>query len=452
MDGQGGGGTALRKPQTVYSPTKHTYLFEQDVIVTLKDMRKEANQLKAEVTVSTGNDPKYYATVNLNSGTTRKSLGKDLAGLYDMANADEWTKALMQIALESTKKFDNRNDDPMKLAAEEMDYGSEVSLLEPLVPMDGMTMHFGNGSAGKSLFVLAQLVTIASGYPVLGVSPAETGNVLLCDWEDSSQTHLERLVAICAGANIPQESLIDTFIYQRMRSSLKESLAGIQELIHKENIKCLAIDSIAMAAGGDPSDASLMIDTMTKAAGLGVPTIMIAHIPKSEIDDEPLGPMGSQYQYNSARSLFRLNKKQELDLDESRVYVTNTKMNRGRLRSRMAWDVEFVNDDKEHMRSVTYTRALANDYEEDMKKPANQMSVKDFLIQTFDENPTSAYSVARLKDLIKEDLGKEIKENSLRNTLSRGKNEGLFYVYKTDDNGTNWWQLAEAAPDAHLLL
>jgi len=446
VDCHGRGGTPLRKPQVVYSPTKHTYLFEQDVVVTLNDVRKQANELKAEVTVSTGNKPEYYATVNLNSGTTRKSLGKDLAGIYDMAGADEWTKALMQIALESTKKFNNRNDDPMKLAAEQMDYGREVSLLEPLVPMDGMTMHFGNGSAGKSLFVLAQLVTIASGHPVLGVTPAETGNVLLCDWEDSSQTHLERLVAICEGANVPQESLVDTFIYQRMRSSLKESLAGIQELIHKENIKCLAIDSIAMAAGGDPSDASLMIDTMTKAAGLGVPTIMIAHIPKSEIDDEPLGPMGSQYQYNSARSLFRLNKKQELDLDESRVYVTNTKMNRGRLRSRMAWDVEFVNDENEHMRSVTYTRALATDYEDEMKKPANQMSVKDFLIQEFEESPHTSLSVKQIQGLLVRERGTSPKENSIRNTLSRGRAEGLFTVVSTGEDGVQYWQGSEAAP------
>jgi len=450
VDYQGGGGAVLKTPRTSFLPHLHTYSFEDGITVQLGKFEDRRDGLTAEATFLCDGTLIQFGKLNLSSAAARKTQAKTLAESHPAVKLADWTDALLNITYTSTEQWRTGTEPVVDLATVEMDYEREVSLLEPLIPLDGIVVDFGDGSAGKSLFVLAQLATIASGKPILGMSPTETGNVLLCDWEDSPATHHERLAAVCAGANItiPEGS----FLYQRMDRSLIDSLSRLQKDIKEHDIKCIAIDSLGMACGGDPSDAQLIIQSMVAAQQLGIPTIMIHHISAEMKGKESERPYGSIYVRNAARMLFRLDKKQELDLDESKVYVTNTKANRGRLRSRMAWDVEFVNDDKEHMQSVTYTRALANDYEEEMKKPANQMSVKDFLIQTFDENPTSAYSVARLKDLIKEDLGKEIKENSLRNTLSRGKNEGLFYIYKTDDNGTNWWQLAEAAPDAHPLL
>ena len=112
----------------------------------------------------------------------------------------------------------------------------------------------------------------------------------------------------------------------------------------------------------------------------------------------------------------------------------------------MAWDVEFENDDKEHMLSVTYTRSLASDYENEMKKPTNTTSVKDFLIQEFEESPHTSLSVKQIQGLLVRERGTSPKENSIRNTLSRGRAEGLFTVVSTGEDGVQYWQGSEAAP------
>ena len=434
----------MKPPRTNFLPHLHTYTFEDGITVQLGKFEDRRDGLTAEATFSCNGTLIQFGKLNLSSAAARKTQAKTLAESHPEIKLPDWSDALLNITYTSTEQWRTGTEPVVDLATIEMDYEREVSLLEPLIPLDGIVVDFGDGSAGKSLFVLAQLATIASGQPILGVTPSETGNVLLCDWEDSPATHHERLAAVCAGAKvaIPEGS----FLYQRMDRPLIDSLPRLQKDIKEHDIKCIAIDSLGMACGGDPSDAQLIIQSMVAAQQLSIPTIMIHHISAEMKGKESERPYGSIYVRNAARMLFRLDKKQEMDLDESKVYVTNTKANRGRLRSRMAWDVEFENDDKEHMLSVTYTRSLASDYENEMKKPTNTTSVKDFLIQEFEESPHTSLSVKQIQGLLVRERGTSPKENSIRNTLSRGRAEGLFTVVRTGEDGVQYWQGSEAAP------
>jgi len=311
-----------------------------------------------------------------------------------------------------------------------------------------------HNSAGKSMFVLALLLTICTGHPFLGVAPTRIGPVIYFDWEDSAQTIKERAQALCDAAGV---TLPATFMYREMDRPVGAGEERIRREVEEHSVICAAFDSMGMMLGGDPSDPVLVIPAVNVMKRIGSAAIGIHHLSaeaakSTDLKDKQKG-YGSVYVRNGARSQFFIDRFQEEESDEGYIYAFQTKVNRGKKSKPLAWHISYENDAQGYLRGLTYTARSASDYRDRLKQnqPTESMTVMD-AVRTFLARRTAAgtalYPVETIRAGVVEMRGQEVSEQVVINKLNEGKKNGEFVNFPAkDDPRKRVWAAASARED-----
>lgn len=214
--------------------------------------------------------------------------------------------------------------------------------LSPLVISNAVTIWYGDGSAAKSMMAMIACALVAYNLTHAGLVPGEQGKALYLDWEDDAETHAERLRAICEGLHLDPAVATGLILYQRMTTSLHEAVRDVRKRVVQNGVRLVIVDSVGMAGGDDPNEASTIIKCLSAARQLGCSVIAIHHLPKDTKDKTK--PIGSVYAANEARATWLFEKTQEDGSDELRLALTNFKSNRSQLHPRQAFGLKFVTD------------------------------------------------------------------------------------------------------------
>lgn len=440
-------------------PTKERFVTDlhvydwPDAQVQLSGFKRGSESFSALVTVvDTNENLTEIETVNLLAGRTRSSLAKSLAS--SGAGAEEWASRLKYVAYTSLQEWAEGSSSLVSLPDVEVDYSQPKLLLPPFVPDSGVVVQYGDGSAGKSMFVLAQLLTIATGHPFLGVSPTRLGAVIYFDWEDSAQTIKERAQALCDAAGVPVPS---TFLYREMDRPVAAGEERIRREVEEHSVICAAFDSMGMMLGGDPSDPVLVIPAVNvmkriQCAAIGIHHLSAEAAKSTDLRDKQKG-YGSVYVRNGARSQFFIDRFQEEESDEGYIYAFQTKVNRGKKSKPLAWHISYENDAQGYLRGLTYTSKSADDYFSRLKQnqPPQSMTVVE-AIRAFLTRRTSSgtalYPVDTIRTGIIEMRGQEVSEQVVVNKLNDGKKAGEYVNFPDPENPRRrLWALASNRED-----
>jgi len=405
---------------TRFLPDLHAYKWDDGIAVKLQKFEDRREGLIAEATYTLNGRMLDFGKLNLSSPSTRKSQSKSLADISSI-DGNEWLNRLKVAAYSSVNEWRNGGEPLIDLGSHAVDYEKAAFMLEPMVSQDGISILYGDGSAGKSLFSLALMLSVCTGEPLLGVKPARTGRCAYYDWEDTADNHSERLQALVKGNGIDYPD--NGILYRNPDRPIRQVIERIQSEVADNDIELVCIDSMGMAAGGDPSDPSLIIEAMNSCKSLGVPVIVIHHLSAESASSTNLQlkskPYGSVYARNAARNLWLIEKKQDEDSEESLLYLTHTKANHGPLRARLAFDVRFDNGDNHRLMGARYEQVSATNYAEDVKhnredKIPVREAIEEVLWRCGTEGQPYSMSVGKIAEIMKEE---GIREGTTKNQI-----------------------------------
>jgi hypothetical protein len=166
---------------------------------------------------------------------------------------------------------------------------------------------FGDGGATKSLLALYLAGCLAKdGY-----------RVAFFDWELDAADHRERYATLF-GQVMPA-----TVYYTRCSRPLVHEADRLKRIVRDQGIDFAVYDSIGFACASKPEDAEAALGYMRAVRSIGVGSLHIAHVNKSETGDRQ--PFGSAFWHNSARATWFLKATDQTDTHT--VGVFNRKHN-----------------------------------------------------------------------------------------------------------------------------
>ena len=339
---------------------------------------------------------------------------------------DVWEARLDHVVHKAWERYQEGESKLIRVADVKLDYEQPPYLLPPLVGDRGVTIEYGDGSVGKSMVVAAQLLTIATGVPVLGLKPRRVGAVGYFDWEDNVQTIRERIEAMCAGLEIP---VPDNIYYREVDRPIVSSENRIRREIEEFEIIAAAFDSMGMMLNGDPSDVALVIPAVNVMKRTGIACIGLHHLSAQQAASSDLKdkqkPYGSIYARTGARKQWLIERFQDEGASEGTIYMFNTKVNRGPKTKPLSWTVEYENGANDYLARLRYSPRSADDYFDRVRAeaPADRLTIPDLTLLTL-ERMGSWYTVAGLHARMEQD-GKECGEQSVRNALNALVKKGL---------------------------
>lgn len=359
-------------PETLFLPERFAFRYSDGVEFQMERFEDGRDGLKVELTVLhvNGATPTLIDFGKWNTGapTTRKQLAKTFHEKHPRVSEQDFAARLQEIAFLAVQEWRNGGEPFVDLATIVVDRTKPAMLLPPLIPAAGTVLDYGNGEAGKSLFVMAQALTVATGCPFLGLAPRDIGRVLYLDWEDNGQQQRERMDALCAGLNVPVPE--DSIIFRRMDRSIFDSEDRIKNAAAEYEVALIIADSIGMAIGTDPSDVDAVVKALNVLARTGKPAIGIHHLSAEQAYGKASKdkPYGSIY----ARNMARLQWLVERDVEEGgALFLTNTKSNGGPRAPRMAFEAAIEFDGLGHMTTARYTAIDAAGYRESVGEETN---------------------------------------------------------------------------------
>ena len=283
---------------------------------------RRTGETHAEVTVDYADpaDPltQYRTRLNLTSLRSRSDFAKQLASRSSLGM--DWLKMIDQAV--QWVMAQHRNGEPAVLLpdAEEPD-DSAVSPLPPILAADGATILFGDGGASKSWIALAIAASLHGGYDVIpGIQPTRTLRTGFLDWEWSAHVHKRRLRRLL-GEDMPG------IVYVPCRLSLKEERDRLRRIIRQHRLEFLVIDSVALAAGGEPESAEVAVQFFATLRELDTPSLLIAHVTNAAAKGQADRPFGSAFWHNSARSTWYVKRAEEAVGDSLTVGMYHRKAN-----------------------------------------------------------------------------------------------------------------------------
>lgn len=193
-------------------------------------------------------------------------------------------------------------------------------LIDPLLPMEAVTILVGDGGVGKSACALA----LASAWLYQQTSPL-TARPLperpvwhYYDWEGILDSVFDwRCRTIENGyrrAMIVPEShplmLSQRGVFYQVKVSLFEFVENLYSFVQTDSPQLVVIDSLSAAVSGSLNDEKIARDVMqmlTELARIGCAVLVIAHVAKEEARTKnKVGPFGSRMYYNMARQVLEL--------------------------------------------------------------------------------------------------------------------------------------------------
>ena len=444
----------------------HSYDFPDGITITFEKLREEKTGLTAKGIYYFVRSPDDFdvldsGNINFDASPTRKTQAKTLFGKYSSISLDEWHNRLLTVQRESEKYFYNGGVDVFDLSTVEPDLDSNPALLAPFIAKSGITLIYADSSAGKSMFVLAAALSVATGIQFLEKPPEEQGNVLYLDYEDTKETLAERSSALLAGQQL-YEFPADKFFYASMEKSLANQEIFIRKLVRDHDIKLVIIDSLSLAAG-DPTEVTNVHNVITACRRLKRPVVLIHHISNEavkEVKARNKRPYGSTFSRAWARKLWLIEK--ESTLTGPIIRLTNTKVNNGIEDLDRVFTLDIINNTHSHMISARYAPASLLDFaearnqteaERESAMSAKTESVNDMAtvreeIDSFLKRTGEPKTCKQITDDLNEWRGKDeiLSEEAVRVEVKRGEGKNMFEVKHTEQvngNTLKFWGIKE---------
>ncbi len=234
--------------------------------------------------------------INLAAARTRNALARDLA--EDRPDVP-WKAELDRMYTELEDKL--LSGEP-RLILRSDEYPDPVTyLLPPLLPEGEPTIIYGDGATGKSMFamLIALLVSAGIEHPRLRFEAPEQRNVLYLDWERKPPEARRRFYRLSRGLGLQTPA---TLFYRKCIIRLVDDVEAISEIIQRDQIGLLVVDSLLPAAGvGDGRDpAGPAASLFEGLRQLDTTALVIAHRGK----DRERGIYGSIFYRNLASSVW----------------------------------------------------------------------------------------------------------------------------------------------------
>ena len=313
-------------PATTYTEDRHRYIWGDVTPTELTfDRFDEAGngELWAFVEIHSELPPNpglIHGPSRLNL-TSERSVTMLVNKLTKRVPGFDWDGGLTKACNLTIRKW--RDGSPLELLDPTAD-PARTWLLEPFVEADGATVLFAPGGTGKGYFALALALSVATGAPLLGVTPAYTGPVAYLDWEASKQETDRRISRLCRPLGIKNPAIY----YRREQAALSTTAHTLALRLAEKSVVLAIVDSKGMAAVGSPESAESSIDLLRAVRRLRVPVLVIDHVSKAVLKgDDPDMAYGSVYTTNGARLAWSA--RASYKPGEMSLRLTNTKANNG---------------------------------------------------------------------------------------------------------------------------
>lgn len=330
-----GGFTDRRPASTFIARGEGCYRLEvQELGLTLDvdRLRRERNELIGELTVCldwagavTVDGTLSSADFNLSSARARQDRAKLLQQRSRSKPEDVDWQALLETLCLRVIAADRAGQPAVLLRDLPRPSADETFTVEgfPVLRRHPM-MVFGDGGTAKSLLALY----------VAGRLVERGWSVLYADWELSGEDHRERLERLF-GADMPAVH------YARCARPLAHEADRLGRLVRQHRVDYVVADSVAFACDGPPEAAEVAGRYFMALRSLGVGSLNIAHVNKSDQGDQK--PFGSTFWHNGARSTWFM-KAGDTTPEGLSVGLFNRKANLGPLRQAIGYSIAFDMD------------------------------------------------------------------------------------------------------------
>lgn len=283
----------------------------------------------------------HQARFNLTSTTARTSVAKVLQQRSAAPEVD-WLDLLEDLC-RRVLAADREGDPVAKVGALPMEL-RENYRLDPLMPLDQVTILFGDGGVGKSTLATAIAVSVQEGVSVVEHWVARQAPVLYLDWEAGRAALNRRVRGVAMGAHIPRVVQID-YLDCRRRGPLHGFAEDVARMVDREGYGLVVVDSVGMASGtgGEGGDANETALRLFGAFGfIGTTILAIDHVNKvdAETTSKRSRPYGSIFKSNLARATYEMRRSESSQV----VGVYHMKVNDGPLQPPVGLHVSYSDD------------------------------------------------------------------------------------------------------------
>jgi DNA-binding CsgD family transcriptional regulator len=303
---------------------------EIGVSLDIDRLRRERNELVGELCVRcdlpgarTVGGSLSIADLNVSSARARQERAKLLAARANTRDQLDWTGLVEEFA-QRVLAADRAGQPAIDLRAVDPPDADDTLRVEGLpLPRRHPTVLFGDGGACKSYLAL----WLAGRAVEMGMS------VALVDWELGAEDHRERL-----GRLFPDG--MPRIIYCRCERPLVQEVDRLRRIMREHDVQYAVYDSVAFAADGPPESAETAARYFRAVRQIGVGSLHIAHVTKSETGDQR--PFGSIFWHNGARSTWYAKlAESSVGTDSLDVGLFPRKANLGRLAAPVGYRIVF---------------------------------------------------------------------------------------------------------------
>jgi putative DNA primase/helicase len=311
----------LGEPTIERRPLGYRFTWPGGVEIAASRIRSHSDRTTAELIFTVAGKTLHRANVNLLATATVKGLCRHLA---ERCLEHPWAGMVDQV-IEAVLEGE-RQGEPVVTFSERPEAPPPQYLLG-LLPLESPTVIFADGGTGKSYFASALASIAAAGWTgnPLQLPVKKPHTVLTLDWETNESTADWRLRRLNRGMGYPISSRLK---YRRCAMSLADDIEAVCEIVSREQVDLVIIDSLAPASGGDVNTAETALRFFNAVRTLrGVTSLCLAHVSKSETGKKTI--FGSAFFFNMARACYELRKQQAVGDDHLDLALFCTKMNDG---------------------------------------------------------------------------------------------------------------------------
>jgi hypothetical protein len=283
----------------------------------------------------------HQARFNLSSSTARSSLAKVLEGRAKAPEVD-WFDLLEDLC-RRVMSAEREGEPVTKVGALPVEL-RESYRLDPILPLEQVTILYGDGGVGKSTLATAIAVSVGEGIALIEGWAPRKAPVLYLDWEAGRNALNRRVRGVAMGANVPHVVQLD-YMDCRRRGPLHGFAEDVARMVDREHYGLVIVDSVGMASGtgGDGGDANETAIRLFSAFGyIGTTILAIDHVSKvdAETQSKRSRPYGSVFKSNLARATYEVRRSDA----SSVVGVYHTKVNDGPYQAPLGLHVAYSDD------------------------------------------------------------------------------------------------------------
>jgi len=332
------GPAPMPEPQIERLPSGHRFHFGEDVTLTVSRIHSHSDgRTSAELTFLLAGKIIHVCSLNLLSSGTVRSLSKTL---QEKDAGHNWSSMLDQIIPIILEK--EREGEPVVTFSAAEPITAPVDLVYPLLPEGAPTTIFADPGCGKSYLAAVLGLAVAGGWSnnPLSMPVTHQANTLYLDWEASESAARWRFHRINKGTGLPLDHRMK---YRHCCLPLADDIGPLAEIVHREKIGLLIVDSLAPASGLDMLEAQVAVRFYTALRQLGTTTLVIAHCAKSA-EGNRRTIFGSTFFTALSRSVWEMRRLQDEGSDTIKLGLFHRKCNDGRLERPIGLELAFSGD------------------------------------------------------------------------------------------------------------